>query len=97
MRLIDADVEVERGKEFIERLELAVKTLEESKEDNTILITAFKNVINKILKEIEDLNSYKTAYDLDVLLDGLNEILKNEVSQLILDRVYECVQRGNWD
>lgn len=32
------------------------------------------------LDEIRKLQSYSTAYDLDILLDGLNEILKDEIS-----------------
>ena len=51
---------------------------------------------NMILDEIRKLQSYSTAYDLDILLDGLNEILKDEISQPIADCVYECVQQGCW-
>lgn len=51
---------------------------------------------NMFLDEIRKLQSYSTAYDLDILLDGLNEILKDEISQPIADCVYECVQQGCW-
>lgn len=29
-------------------------------------------------------------------MDGLNEILKDEISQPVADCVYECVQQGSW-
>lgn len=51
---------------------------------------------NMFLDEIRKLQSYSTAYDLNILLSGLNEILKDEISQPVADCVYECVQQGYW-
>lgn len=96
MRLIDADKEIEKLENKIESL----------KEELDFVIRNYPNKINRI-KYLQDnihnykyfislLNSFETAYDLDKLMDGLNEILKDEISQPVGDCVYECVQQGYW-
>lgn len=96
MRLIDIDKE-------IEKLEKKVESL---KEELDFVIRNYPNKINRI-KYLQDnirnykyfislINSFETAYDLDKLMDGLNEILKDEISQPVADCVYECVQQGYW-
>ena len=96
MRLIDADKEIEKLEKKIESL----------KEELEFVIRNYPNKINRI-KYLQDnihnykyfislLNSFETAYDLDKLMDGLNEILKDEISQPVADCVYECVQQGFW-
>lgn len=96
MRLVDVDKE-------IEKLEKKVESL---KEELYFVIRNDPNEINRI-KYLQDnirnykyfislLNSFETAYDLDKLMDGLNEILKDEISQPVADCVYECVQQGCW-
>lgn len=96
MRLIDADKEIEKLEKKIESL----------KEELDFVIRNYPNKINKI-KRLQDnihnykyfislLSSFETAYDLDKLIDGLNEILKDEISQPVADCVYECVQQGFW-
>ena len=95
MRLIDADKEVERLRKEIKEFEEKIARLDKE-DDYDLLIEYLVNKINCNLKEIVRLNSYSTAYDLDILLDGLNEILKDEISQPVADCVYECVQQGYW-
>ena len=95
MRLIDADKEVERLRKEIKEFEEKIARLDKE-DDYDLLIEYLVNKINCNLKEIVRLNSYSTAYDLDILLDGLNEILKDEISQPVADCVYECVQQGHW-
>ena len=96
MRLIDADKEIEKLEKKIESL----------KEELDFVIRNYPNKINKI-KRLQDnihnykyfislLSSFETVYDLDKLIDGLNEILKDEISQPVADCVYECVQQGFW-
>ena len=96
MRLIDIDKEIEKLEKNIESL----------KEELDFVIRNYPNKINRI-KYLQDsihnykyfislLNSFETAYDLDKLMDGLNEILKDEISQPVADCVYECVQQGFW-
>ena len=96
MRLIDIDKE-------IEKLEKKVESL---KEELDFVIRNYPNKINRI-KYLQDnirnykyfislINSFETAYDLDKLMDDLNEILKDEISQPVADCVYECVQQGYW-
>ena len=96
MRLIDIDKEIEKLEKNIESL----------KEELEFVIRNYPNKINRI-KYLQDnihnykyfislLNSFETAYDLDKLMDGLNEILKDEISQPVADCVYECVQQGFW-
>jgi len=96
MRLIDIDKEIEKLEKEIESL----------KEELDFVIRNDPNKINRI-KYLQDnisnykyfislLNSFETAYDLNKLMDGLNEILKDEISQTVADCVYECVQQGYW-
>lgn len=96
MRLIDIDKEIEKLEKNIESL----------KEELEFVLRNYPNKINRI-KYLQDnisnykyfkslLNSFETAYDLDKLMDGLNEILKDEISQPVADCVYECVQQGFW-
>lgn len=96
MRLIDIDKEIKKLEKEIESL----------KEELDFVIRNDPNKINRI-KYLQDnisnykyfislLNSFETAYDLNKLMDGLNEILKDEISQPVADCVYECVQQGYW-
>ena len=96
MRLINADAEVERLQKEIKELNKEIARLDEEGNDYSSLIEYLIDKVNCNLKEIVRLNSYATAYDLDILLDGLNEILKDEISQPVADCVYECVQQGSW-
>ena len=95
MRLIDADAEIERLQKWIKMTEKEIERFDEENNDYKI-IRYLMDQRNMFLDEIRKLQSYSTAYDLDILLDGLNEILKDEISQPIADCVYECVQQGCW-
>lgn len=95
MRLIDADAEIERLQKWIKMTEKEIVYFDDENDDYKI-IGYLMDQRNMFLDEIRKLQSYSTAYDLDILLDGLNEILKDEISQPIADCVYECVQQGCW-
>ena len=95
MRLIDADAEIERLQKWIKMTEKEIVNFDDENDDYKI-IGYLMDQRNMFLDEIRKLQSYSTAYDLDILLDGLNEILKDEISQPIADCVYECVQQGCW-
>ena len=92
MRLIDADAEIERLQKWIKMTEKEIVHFDDENDDYKI-IGYLMDQRNMFLDEIRKLQSYSTAYDLDILLDGLNEILKDEISQPIADCVYECVAR----
>lgn len=95
IRLIDADAEIERLQKWIKMTEKEIVHFDDENDDYKI-IGYLMDQRNMFLDEIRKLQSYSTAYDLDILLDGLNEILKDEISQPIADCVYECVQQGCW-
>lgn len=95
MRLIDADAEEERLRKWIKMTEEEIIHFDDKNDDYKI-IGYLMDQRNMFLREIIELQSYSTAYDLDILLSGLNKILKDEISQPIADCVYECVQRGSW-
>ena len=95
MRLIDADAEIERLQKWIKMTEKEIVHVDNENDDYKI-IGYLMDQRKMFLDEIRKLQSYSTAYDLDILLDGLNEILKDEISQPIADCVYECVQQGCW-
>ena len=92
MRLIDADAEIERLQKWIKMTEKEIVHFDDENDDYKI-IGYLMDQRNMFLDEIRKLQSYSTAYDLDILLDGLNEILKDEISQPIADCVYECVSK----
>ena len=92
MRLIDADAEIERLQKWIKMTEKEIVHFDDENDDYKI-IGYLMDQRNMFLDEIRKLQTYSTAYDLDILLDGLNEILKDEISQPIADCVYECVAR----
>lgn len=96
MRLIDVDKEIEKLEKKIEYLKEELRWLSTNKPDQTGKIRYLQDKIYDLECQIRIFNSLETAYDLDKLMDGLNEILKDEISQPITDCVYECVQQGYW-
>ena len=96
MRLIDADKEIEKLEEKIESIKEELKWLHTNKPDQISKIRYLQDQIYDYKHQIRIFNSLETAYDLNKLMDGLNEILRDEISQPVADCVYECVQQGFW-
>lgn len=96
MRLIDIDKEIEKLEKKIESLKEELRWLRINKPDQTGKARYLQDQIYDSECQIRIFNSFETAYDLDKLMDGLNEILKDEISQPVADCVYECVQQGFW-
>lgn len=96
MRLIDADAEIEKLEKKIESSKEEIRWLRKNKPDKIRKIKYLEDKIYDSERQIRIFNSLETAYDLDKLMDGLNEILKDEISQPVADCVYECVQQGYW-
>ena len=96
MRLIDVDKEIEKLEKKIESLKEELRWLRTNKPDQTGKTRYLQDKIYDFERQIRIFNSLETAYDLDKLMDGLNEILKDEISQPVIDCVYECVQQGYW-
>lgn len=96
MRLIDVDKEIEKLGKKIEYLKEELRWLCTNKPDQTGKIRYLQDQIYDSERQIRIFNSLETVYDLDKLMDSLNEILKDEISQPIADCVYECVQQGYW-
>lgn len=96
MRLIDADKEIEKLEKKIESTKEELEWLLKNKPDHVNRIKYLQENIHNYKYFISLLSSFETAYDLDKLMDGLNEILKDEISQPVADCVYECVQQGFW-
>lgn len=96
MRLIDADKKIEKLEKKIESLKEELRWLRTNKPDQTGKTRYLQDKIYDFERQIRIFNSLETAYDLDKLMDGLNEILKDEISQPVADCVYECVQQGYW-
>ena len=101
MRLIDADKEIKKLEKKIKEAEEEIKwiRLDENELNQSEKINYIQDNIHSIYDYkyvIKLLNAFETAYDLDDLMDGLNEILKDEISQPVADCVYECVQQGYW-
>lgn len=96
MRLIDVDKEIEKLEKKIESLKEELRWLRTNKPDQTGKTRYLQDKIYDFERQIRIFNSLETAYDLDKLMDGLNEILKDEISQPVADCVYECVQQGYW-
>ena len=96
MRLIDADAEIEKLEKKIESSKEEIRCLRKNKPDKIRKIKYLEDKIYDSERQIRIFNSLETAYDLDKLMDGLNEILKDEISQPVADCVYECVQQGYW-
>ena len=96
MRLIDVDKEIEKLEKKIESLKEELRWLRTNKPDQTGKTRYLKDQIYYFSRVIRLFASLDTDYDLDKLMDGLNEILKDEISQPVADCVYECVQQGYW-
>lgn len=96
MRLIDADKEIEKLEKKIKSSKEEIRWLRKNKPDKIRKIKYLEDKIYDSERQIRIFNSLETAYDLDKLMDGLNEILKDEISQPVADCVYECVQQGSW-
>ena len=96
MRLIDVDKEIEKLEKKIESLKEELRWLRTNKPDQVSKTRYLQDQIYDFEHQIRIFNSFETAYDLDKLMDGLNEILKDEISQPVADCVYECVQHGFW-
>ena len=96
MRLIDVDKEIEKSEKKIESLKEELRWLRTNKPDQTGKTRYLQDKIYDFERQIRIFNSLETAYDLNKLMDGLNEILKDEISLPIADCVYECVQQGYW-
>ena len=96
MRLIDADKEIEKLEKKIKSLKEELRWLRTNKPDQTGKTRYLQDKIYDFERQIRIFNSLETDYDLDKLMDGLNEILKDEISQPVADCVYECVQQGYW-
>ena len=96
MRLINVDKEIEKLEKKIEFLKEELRWLRTNKSDKVSKIKNLQDQIYDFERQIRMFNSLETAYDLDKLMDGLNEILKDEISQPVADCVYECVQQGYW-
>lgn len=96
MRLIDADKKIEKLEKKIESLKEELRWLRINKPNQTGKTRYLQDQIYDSERQIRIFNSLETAYDLDKLMDGLNEILKDEISQPVADCVYECVQQGYW-
>ena len=94
MRLIDADKEIEKLEKKIESLKEELRWLRTNKPDQVSKTRYLQDQIHDFEYQIRIFNSLETAYDLNKLMDGLNEILKDEISQPVADCVYECVQQG---
>lgn len=92
MRLIDVDKEIEKLEKKIESLKEELRWLRTNKPDQTGKTRYLQDQIYDSERQIRIFNSFETAYDLNKLMDGLNEILKDEISQPVADCVYECVQ-----
>ena len=80
----------------IESLKEELRWLRINKPNQTGKTRYLQDQIYDSERQIRIFNSLETAYDLDKLMDGLNEILKDEISQPVADCVYECVQQGYW-
>ena len=96
MRLIDVDKEIEKLEKKIESLKEELRWLRTNKPYQINKIRYLQDQIYDFKHQIRIFNSLETVYDLDKLMDGLNEILKDEISQSVADCVYECVQQGFW-
>ena len=96
MRLIDADKEIEKLEKKIESLKEELRWLRTNKPDPVGKTRYLQDQIYDSERQIRLFTSLDTAYDLDELMDGLNKILKDEISQPVADCVYECVQQGFW-
>ena len=96
MRLIDVDKKIEKLEKKIESLKEELRWLLTNKPDQTGKTRYLQDQIYDSERQIRMFNSLETDYDLDKLMDGLNEILKDEISQPVADCVYECVQQGSW-
>ena len=96
MRLINVDKEIEKLEKKIKSLKEELRWLRTNKPDQTGKTRYLQDKIYDFERQIRIFNSLETDYDLDKLMDGLNEILKDEISQPVADCVYECVQQGYW-
>ena len=96
MRLVDIDKEIEKLEKNIESLKEELEFVIRNYPNKTNRIKYLQDNIHNYKYFISLLNSFETAYDLDKLMDGLNEILRDEISQPVADCVYECVQQGFW-
>ncbi len=96
MRLVDIDKEIEKLEKNIESLKEELEFVIRNYPNKTNRIKYLQDNIHNYKYFISLLNSFETAYDLDKLMDGLNEILKDEISQPVADCFYECVQQGFW-
>ena len=96
MRLIDVDKKIEKLEKKIESLKEELRWLRTNKPDQTGKTRYLQDQIYDSERQIRMFNSLETDYDLDKLMDGLNEILKDEISRPVADCVYECVQQGSW-
>lgn len=96
MRLIDADKEIKNFKNKIKSEKKELEWILENMPDHVNRIKYLQEDIHNCRYFISLLSSFETAYDLDKLMDGLNKILRDEISQPVADCVYECVQQGYW-
>lgn len=96
MRLIDADKEIEKLEKKIESLKEELGWLRTNKPDKVSKIKILQDQIYDFERQIRIFNKLEIAYDLEKVMDGLNEILKDEISQPVADCVYECVEQGYW-
>ncbi len=80
MRLIDADAEITKIREEIQRTESRIKEWEDNREDRSGYydvddkIQQFRRNISDALSEIKSLESYITAYDVDRVVEHIREV-----------------------
>lgn len=79
MRLIDADAEIAKIEQEIKKTKSRIKEWEENREDRggyhniDEKISQFKNNVLQAQMEIEYLKRYSTAYDVDKVVERLEE------------------------
>lgn len=108
MKLIDADAEIEKIEQEIQRALARIKEWEDNREDRggyhniDAKIERFKSNINQARAEIACLESYSTAYDVDNVVEQLekeNAEMREAIRKLLCSEYGSscefCIQDSN--
>ncbi len=107
MRLIDADAEMVKIKQEIQRTESRIKEWEDNREDRSRYydvddkIQQFRRNISDALSEIKSLERYSTAYDVDRVVEQLDSYYEEEdekgcyIPERIRMKVEDIVKAGD--
>ncbi len=99
MRLIDADAEIVKIKQEIQRIESRIKEWEDNREDRCryyvvdARIQQFHMNISDYRSEIKALESYRTAYDADKVVERIDNEVPG-ITNLQILKIDEIVKAG---